>query len=165
VIAAVRTAIRATNRHAIIREPGTVDDILGTALYAQPRFSMLIISLFAGAGTLLVAIGVFSVIAYTVSRQTREIAVRMALGATAGHVMRGVLGFGGQLLLMGVAAGLFLSFVASRLLARQLWGVSPHDPQTVAAAIALVTVVAFLACYVPARRAIRIDPMTTLRLE
>jgi predicted permease len=161
----IRSAIRATNRHAIVREPGTIEEILGTAVYAQPRFSLIVISLFALAGTLLVAIGVFSVMAYTVSRQTREIAVRMALGASRGHVMRIVLRFGGQLLLMGVAAGLISSFTTSRLLARQLWGVSPHDPQTAAAAVALVTLVALLACYLPAHRAIRIDPMAALRQD
>jgi predicted permease len=165
VAGAIRTAIRTTNRHAIVGEPGTIEQILGIALYAQPRFSLLVISLFAVAGTLLVAIGVFSVVAYSVSRQTREIALRMALGASRRHVMRIVLRSGGQLLLMGVVAGLVGSFAASRLLARQLWGVSPHDPETVVVAVTLVTLVGFVACYVPARRAIHIDPMAALRRD
>jgi putative ABC transport system permease protein len=165
VAAPIRAAIRTTNRSAVVREPGTIEDMLGMALHAQPRFGLLVISLFAGAGTLLVGIGVFSVMAFTVSRQTREIALRMALGASRRHVMRRVLRSGGQLLSIGVAVGLAGSFLATRLLAGQLWGVSPYDPQTVAMAVALVTLVALLACYVPARRAIHVDPITALRLD
>jgi putative ABC transport system permease protein len=165
VASALRNAIRTTDRYSIIGEPGTIEQILGAVVYAQPRFSLLVISLFAVAGTLLVAIGVFSVMAYTVSRQTREIAVRLALGAKRGDVMRLVLRFGGQLLLMGITVGILASVAAGQLLARQLWSVSAADPQTILAAVSVVTVVALLACYLPARRARHIDPMTALRLE
>lgn len=162
---ALRDSIRTTNRYVIVGEPGTIEEILGAVLYAQPRFSLLVISLFAVAGTLLVAIGVFSVIAYMVSRQTREIAVRIALGASRGHVMRVVLRSAGQLLVVGVIAGLFASFAATRILAHQLEGISPHDPASIIAAVAIVTFTVVLACYLPVRRAVRIDPMAALRLE
>jgi len=162
---AIRSALRATHRRAIVREPGTIEDLLDGNVYAQPRFSLILIAVFAIAATLLVGVGVFSVMAYAVSRQTREIAVRLALGASRAHVMRGVLGVGGRLLLMGIGAGLLGSLATSRLLARQLWATSPYDPPTVLAAVALITLTALLACYVPARRATHIDPMTALRQD
>ena len=165
VAGAIRSAVRATHREAIVREPGTIAEVLDRNVYAQPRFSLILIAVFAIAATLLVGVGVFSVMAYAVSRQTREIAVRLALGASRAHVMRGVLGVGGRLLLMGVGTGLVVSLLTSRLLARQLWETSPYDPSTVLAAVALVTLTACLACYLPARRATRIDPMTALRQD
>jgi putative ABC transport system permease protein len=112
-----------------------------------------------------VGIGGFSIIAYTVSQQTREIAVRIALGATRRDVLGSVLLFGARLLGIGIIAGLIASFAANRLLVHQLWGVSAHDPATIAAAVALVTLVALFACYLPARRAIRIEPMAALRSD
>jgi putative ABC transport system permease protein len=131
--------------------------------YAQPRFSLIVLSVFASIGTLLVAIGIFSVMAYTVTQQTREIAVRMALGAGRRQVLGVVLRLGAQLLLLGVSVGVLASFATGRLIANQLWNTSPHDPLTLAAAICIIAVVAFAACYLPALRAMRVDPMTALR--
>ena len=98
--------------------------------YAEPRFGLVLMSVFAGVGLLLVALGVFSVIAYTVSRQTHEIGIRMALGAGRPDVLRMVLRMGFQLLGGGVVLGLFGAFAATRVIANQLWGVSPRDPVT-----------------------------------
>ena len=123
------------------------------------------LGVFAVTGTLLVAIGVFSVMAYTVSRQTREIALRMALGAGRHQVLGVVLSLGAQLLAVGVGVGLLASVATSRLIASQLWNTSPHDPLTLACAVAVIAVVALAACYLPALRAIRVDPMTALRHE
>ena len=129
-------------------------------LYAVARFGV-----FASLGMILVAIGVYSVIAYTVARQTREIGIRMALGAERAHVLRMVLGMGSRLVGLGLAIGLLASLAATRVLSSQLWGVAPHDPLTLAVVITVVATAGAAACLVPARRATRVDPMIALRYE
>jgi len=124
-----------------------------------------VLGIFGGAGVVLVAIGVFSVMAYTVSRQKKESAVRLALGASRAHVSGIILRRGGQLLAIGGGVGVLASFAATRLLTTQLWNVSPHDPLTLVAAVSLVSLVALVACYLPARRAMRIEPISALREE
>ena len=126
---------------------------------------MILLGVFASVGLLLVAIGVFSVIAYTVSRQTHEIGIRMALGAGQGHVIAMVLRMGLGLLGLGIGVGLLLSFGVTRVIASQLWGVSPRDPITLVSVVFIVMLAGFTACYFPARRATRVDPMTALRYE
>ena len=160
---AIRSEIAIVDRGVALRQPETLEELLRQFVYARPRFSLIVLGVFAVTGTLLVAIGVFSVMAYTVSRQTREIAVRMALGAARHQVVGVVVRFGAQLLLVGVAMGVVVSFATNRLLASQLWNTSPHDPLTLAAAIVVIAFVALAACYLPARRAMRVDPMTALR--
>jgi putative ABC transport system permease protein len=164
-ISAIRTEIKRVDRKLAVREPGTIEDILRRSAHAQPRFSVLVLGAFAAAGTLLVAIGVFGVMAYTVARQTREIAVRMALGAKRRDVLAAVLASGVRLLFIGVAAGVLASFAAARLISHQLWNTSPYDPLVFAGAVAVITAVALAACYVPARRAMHVDPMQALRAE
>jgi putative ABC transport system permease protein len=112
-----------------------------------------------------VALGVFSVIAYTVSRQTHEIGIRMALGAGRPDVLRMVLRMGFRLLGVGVVLGLAGAWAATRAIANQLWNVSPHDPLTLAAVVAVVAGAGLAACYFPARRATRVDPLIALRYE
>ena len=133
--------------------------------YAEPRFGLVLMSVFAGVGLLLVALGVFSVIAYTVSRQTHEIGIRMALGAGRPDVLGMVMRMGLRLLGLGIAVGLGVTLAVTRVLASQLWGVSPRDPVTLAAVIAVVVVAGLAACYFPAHRATRIDPLIALRYE
>lgn len=162
---AIRTEIRQVNPHVVLNERGTLEEILGLSVYEQPRFSLIVFGVFAVTGTLLVAIGVFSVMSYTVSRQTREIAVRMALGAGRGQIMGVVLGLGTQVLLAGVGAGVLASFATAQLIANQLWNTSPHDPLTLVAAIAVIALVALAGCYLQARRATRVDPMAALRQD
>jgi len=118
-----------------------------------------------GLGLVLVLIGVYSVIAYTVSRQTHEIGIRMALGAGSADVMRMVLWMGARLLGIGLAVGLMASFAVTRLIASQLWGVSPHDPVTLCSVVAIVAGTGLAACYFPAPRATRVDPMIALRYQ
>jgi putative ABC transport system permease protein len=120
---------------------------------------------FASVGLVLVAIGVYSVIAYTVSRQTQELGLRMALGARRADVLGMVVRMGLRLILVGVAIGLLASVAATRVLANQLWGVSPRDPITLMAAVTVMTLAGLAACYFPARRATRVDPMVALRYE
>ncbi len=136
---AVRGEIAIVDRQVALRQPGALEEVLQRSFYSQPRFSLIVLGVFAVTGTLLVAMGVFSVMAYTVTRQTREIAVRMALGAGRGHVMGVVLRSGAQLLALGVAAGLLGNFATSRLIASQLWNTSPNDPVTLAAAVSIIS--------------------------
>jgi putative ABC transport system permease protein len=120
---------------------------------------------FASVGLALLALGVFSVIAYTVARQTHEIGVRMALGAGTVDVVRMVLWMGLQLVVLGVVVGLLASFAVTRVIANQLWEVSPNDPLALGAAVAVVALAGLAACYFPARRATKVDPLVALRRE
>jgi ABC-type antimicrobial peptide transport system permease subunit len=123
------------------------------------------LGIFAATGVLLVALGVYGVLAYTVSQQTREIAIRMALGGQRGDVIRMVLRLGLTLVGVGLAIGAAASFATNRLLTTQLWQVSPHDPITFGAGITIVLLISLVACLVPARRAVRVEPMAALRQE
>ena len=161
----VRREIWAVDRNVALTLVGSLQDFLKQFTYAEPRFSVILLGVFAAVGLVLVAVGVFSVIAYTVSRQTHEIGIRMALGAGRTHVISMVLRMGLQLLGLGVVLGLLASFAVTRVIANQLWGVSPRDPATLASVVAVVAIAGFAACYFPALRATRVDPMIALRYE
>jgi predicted permease len=162
---AVRREIWNVDRGVAVTSAGTLNDFLSQYSYAGPRFSLLLLGVFAGVGLVLVALGVYSVIAYTVSRQTHEIGIRMALGAAQSDVFGMVLRMGLKLLAIGVAAGLAASFAVTRVLAAQLWNVSPRDPVTFGIVVGVVTIVGLAACYFPARRATRVEPMVALRYQ
>ncbi len=126
---------------------------------------MLMLGMFAFVATMLAAIGIYGVMAYSVAQRTREIGIRMALGASAREI---VLSVGRQalaLIVAGLLLGLAGSFAVTRLIASQLWGVTPTDPATFAAVTLLLVLVALLACFIPARRAMRVDPTVALRTE
>jgi putative ABC transport system permease protein len=161
----IRREIRATNKNVLQRNPMTVDQILRDFAFATPRFSMLLLSVFAGIGLVLVGSGVYGVMAYSVSRQTREIGIRMALGAEPGHVFRAVLRMTIGLIGLGVCAGALLSFVTNRVISSKVWTVAVFDPIALASGIAVIVVLGLIACSVPALRATRINPMTALRSE
>jgi len=161
----VRREIWAIDRNVALTMTGSLNDYLKSFSYSGPRFSLILLTVFAGLGLILVLIGVYSVIAYTVSRQTHEIGIRMALGAGRADVLRMVLWMGARLLGMGLAVGLLASLAVTRLIASQLWGVSPHDPVTLCAVVAVVAGAGLAACYFPARRATRVDPMVALRYQ
>jgi putative ABC transport system permease protein len=139
-------------------------EVIGSSI-AQPRFRTTLLSLFGAAALLLAAIGIYGVLAYTVAQQTREIGIRMALGANPGKVLRLVLGRGLRLAGFGTAIGILAALMLTQLLNSLLFGVSATDPVTFAAVAGLLLGVALLACYVPARRAMRVDPMVALRYE
>jgi ABC-type antimicrobial peptide transport system permease subunit len=122
-------------------------------------------SVFAGLALLLASIGIYGVTSYVVGRQTHEIGIRLALGAERGDVLRMVLGKGAKLALVGVTLGLCAAFGLTRLMASLLFSVSAHDPLTFVAVAILLMAVALAACYMPARRAMRVDPMRSLRYE
>ena len=165
VQSAVQREIWSVDGNVALTFTGTVEDYMKRFFYAGPRFGMVLLGVFAGVGLVLVTLGVYSVIAYTVSRQTHEIGIRMALGADSADVLRMVLGMGLQLVLIGLGVGLAASKGVTRLIASQLWGVSPRDPATLAGVIAAVALSGFAASYFPARRATRVDPMIALRYQ
>ncbi len=143
----------------------TLDAALDQFQYAQPRFGLQIFSVFAAIGLILVTVGVYSVVSYTVSQQNREIGIRMALGASTGTVRRQVLVGGMRFILVGVVIGLVAAFLVVRLLQSQISGVSVHDPLTLVGVVLLLAIVGLGACYIPSVRATRVDPLVSLRYE
>jgi predicted permease len=165
MINTVRQQIRAVSRDVALLRPDAFDTILHRDVQAQPRFVLIVLGMFAAAGVVLVALGIYGVLAYTVSQQTREIAIRMAIGGEHRDVLRMVIGAGFRLVGVGVSIGFAVSFLTNRLLQAQLFNTSPQDTATVISVALIIGVVALAACWVPARRALRIEPMTALRQE
>jgi len=162
--AAVREQLRAIDKDVPVTHVQTMENVLGASV-AQPRFSMLLVGLFAGLALILSAVGIYGVMAYSVSRRSHEIGVRMALGAGAGQVLKLVLKDGMSLALAGIAVGLLGAFGLTRLMASLLFGISAKDPLTFASVAAFLALVALVACYIPARRATKVDPLIALRNE
>ena len=162
---AVRREIWAVDRGVAITLTGTLNEYLARFSYAEPRFSLVLLGVFSVVGLVLVSIGVYSVIAYTVSRQTHEIGIRIALGAARGDVLKLVSLMGLKLLGIGTVIGLAGGVAGSRLIESQLWTVSRYDPVTFGVVTGLMTIVGLAACYFPARRAMRVDPIVALRYE
>jgi putative ABC transport system permease protein len=162
---AVQEQIWAVNRDEIIGLASPLEDFLQRFAYSTPEFGLLICTPLASIALLLVVIGVFSVMAYTVSLQTQEIGIRMALGAQQSGILQMILTEGARLLATGILLGLLTSYGLTRFLASQIWGVSATDPWTFTAVAAFVVAVGLGACLLPARRATRVDPLIALRYE
>jgi putative ABC transport system permease protein len=161
---AIRTAMRDANPNLVLFDAQTMDHLLAVPL-AQPRLSALLLTGFSLVALLLSAIGLYGVMSSAVRLQTRDIGVRVALGATPRDVRRLVLGDAIQVVAAGALTGVVGAVVAGRLLASQLFGVSPIDPVSIGAAAAALLAIGVSAAYVPARRATRIDPVEALRAE
>jgi putative ABC transport system permease protein len=142
----------------------SMEAVIAHAL-GQPRFILLLLNVFAAVALLLAAVGIYGVMAYSVTRRTREIGIRIALGAGASRVAALVVGQGLLLTVFGVVIGLVVAFATTRLMGALLYGVTATDPVTFLLIPPILLGVALLACYLPARRATRIDPMTALRAE
>jgi putative ABC transport system permease protein len=161
---AVRGAVAAVDRNEPLSEILTMDQRVSTSMSPQ-RFRTVLLSIFAGLALVLGAAGIFGVISYWATQRTREIGVRMALGAKPGDVLQLVLGQGMRLTAIGVVIGLAAAFGLSRFLSSLLFGVAPSDPFTFVGVTLVLVSVSALACWIPARRAARLDPMAALRHE
>jgi len=162
---AVQEAVWSADRDERFWVVGPLSDYFDEHTYALPEFGVSLSGPLAGIALLLVVIGVFSVMAYTVSLQTQEIGVRMALGAQQQEIVRMVLRKGFALVAVGICIGLFASFVLTRFLVSQIWGVSATDPWTFGVVVALIITAGLAACYLPARKATKVDPLVALRHE
>ena len=160
--AAVEDEMSQLDPNAPVRKVRPLDQLISGSIAPQ-RFNLSLLSLFAGLGLVLAAVGIYGVIAYSVAQRTHEIGIRLALGAQSRNVVTMVVRQGMALALTGVILGLLASFGLTRLLKSFLFGVSATDPLTFVAIALLLTLVAMLACYFPARRAAKVDPMVALR--
>jgi len=177
MLLAVQTTTSATNLVGTIRaEASAMDDrmiidrirtmdAIRRDLVSERRFSTLVLGIFAAVALLLSAAGVYSVMAYSINRRTAELGIRKALGARPQELVRMVLGHGLRLIGVGLVLGLSGAFFVTRVLSNQLWVVTATDPLTVGAMAALLLAVGGVACYLPARRATRVDPTVALRHE
>jgi putative ABC transport system permease protein len=161
---AVRAAVREIDPALPVFGLETMSDTVADSL-VRPRFLSLLLGAFSVIALTLAAVGIYGVMAYSVTQRTQEIGVRMALGARSSDVLKMVLGQGTRLAAIGVGIGLVGAFALTRLMSTLLFEVSVTDPATFAAVVALLAVVAVLACYIPARRATKVDPMVALRTE
>jgi putative ABC transport system permease protein len=164
LVPAVRGELRALDPELPLAGVRTMDELL-TRSVAEPRFRTLLLAVFACAALLLAAVGIYGVMSYTVAQRTHEIGIRMALGAQGRDVLRLVVGQGVRLTLVGVLLGLAGALLLTRVLTGLLFGVSATDPLTLVCVPLLLSLAALLACYVPARRASKIDPLVALRYE
>jgi len=142
----------------------SVEEVFDESI-GRPRLLAQLLGIFAALALLLAAIGSYGVLSYMVTERRREIGIRMALGADRASVLRMVLGQGLRLTLFGILAGLTAAFALNRLIASLLFGVKPTDPATIGGVVLLITTIALIACYLPARSATRVDPMIVLREE
>jgi ABC-type antimicrobial peptide transport system permease subunit len=160
----VRRQLAGLDPNLALSSVRTMDDVIDENAQSQ-RFLGLLVTSFAALATLLAAIGIYGVLAYMVTQRTREIGIRMALGASRGRVLGQVLGQGALLALWGAIAGLAGALGAGRMLASLLNEVRPGDPPVLGAAAGVLAAVALLACYLPARRAARLEPVDALRCD
>jgi predicted permease len=164
VMSSVRRAVEEIDSREVVYNVQTMNEVVSNS-FAARRLSMILLGVFAALALVLACVGIYGVISYLVGQRTHEIGVRIALGAQRSDVSRLVIGHGTRMALIGVAVGIVFALGLTRLMANQLFGVSAHDPLTFGAVAMLLIIVAVAACYIPARRAMRVDPMVALRHE
>ncbi|MGB2900213.1 MAG: ABC transporter permease [Candidatus Acidiferrum sp.] len=164
VVSAIHTELQQLDREQPMASIATMEQLLADSL-SRARFTMLLLGIFAAVALLLAAVGIYGLIAYSVTQRTQELGIRIALGAQRRDVLRLVLSHGTRLTLLGLALGIAAALAITRLLASLLFGISATDPLTFAGVAALLAFVALLACFIPARRATRVDPIVALRYE
>ncbi|MBZ5544896.1 MAG: ABC transporter permease [Acidobacteriia bacterium] len=163
-VGSIRDALSRMNSQQVMYNVQAMDEIISGSLAAR-RFSMVLLGIFAALALVMSCVGIYGVISYLASQRTHEIGIRVALGAKRRDVLRMVLAEAARMALLGVAIGLVAALGLTRLMANLLFGVSPHDPLTLAGVATLLMMVALAGCYVPARRATKVDPMVALRYE
>ena len=162
--AAVRQIVAEVDKSVPVSNVQTMDHIVSESI-TQPRFNLFLLGLFGTVAMLLSAAGIYGVTAYTVTQRTHELGIRLALGAQVGDVLKMILGQGMAVIGVGLVLGLASAFALMRLLRTLLFGVGENDPLTFAAITLVLLLVALLACYIPARRATKVDPLVALRYE
>jgi putative ABC transport system permease protein len=162
--APVRQQVLAADPNQPVFNTRTMEELVSRST-GQRRFAMTLLTIFAGVALLLAAVGLYGVMSYTVTQRTHEIGIRMALGARGGDILGMVVRQGMVLVVLGVVIGVVAALLLTRVMSGLLYGVSASDPVTFGGISLLLAVVAFLACYIPARRATRVDPMVALRYE
>lgn len=164
VVGAIRAATREVDKNLPVTDVMSLPDALNGSV-AQPRFRTLLLGLFSAIALVLAAVGIFGVISYSVSRRTHELGIRMALGAQPGSVLSMILRETLTLTLIGIAVGIPCAMAAARLIRRLLFNVTLYDPMTLALVPLVLISVGTLASYIPARRAMKVDPLVALRHE
>jgi len=164
VAAGIRQAVRSIDKNLPVTDIESLDDALGQSI-SQERFRTFLVGSFSAIALALAAVGIFGVVAYSTSQRTHEIGIRIALGAGRQEILRLILGQGMKLALFGLGIGVVAAFLLTRLMSSLLYGVSAADPVTFASVTVILLTVALTACYIPARRAMRVDPMVALRHE
>jgi putative ABC transport system permease protein len=162
--ASVRQAVNEVDRSVPVADVKTMDHVVSESI-TQPRFNLFLLGLFGAVAMVLSAAGIYGVTAYTVTQRTHELGIRIALGAQVGDVLKMILGQGMAVIGVGLVVGLAAAFALTRLLRTLLFGVGENDPLTFVAITAILVLVALIACYIPARRATKVDPLTSLRAE
>jgi putative ABC transport system permease protein len=164
VISGVRAQVQSLDPNLALTNVLTIEELMGQGLWA-PRMGAALLAVFGGLALVLAIIGVYGVLSYSVNQQTREIGIRMAMGAQTGRVLNLVVGQGMRLAGAGLLLGLIVAFASMRVLSTLLYGVSAHDPLTFIFVSVVLALAAALACYIPARRATKVDPIIALRYE
>ncbi len=164
LVSAVAGAVHQVDPEIPIVDVLTMEDLISNSL-SQQHMTMLLLAAFAGLALVLASVGIYSVLSYAVRRRLREIGIRMALGAQARDVLSMILGYGAKLAAIGVGIGALSAFGLTRLMTSQLFGITATDPVTFATVALLLVLIALAACYLPARRATKVDPMVALRYE
>jgi putative ABC transport system permease protein len=160
----IRGAVRELDPTLPVYNLSSMEEVVSKSM-VQPRFLALLLATFSGIALFLAAIGIYGVMAYSVAQRTQEIGVRMALGARPVHVLKLVLGQSLVMLVIGTVVGLAGAFALTRLMRTLLFEITATDPLTYVSVIGILAVVALLACYIPARRAAKVDPLVALRYE
>jgi predicted permease len=164
VVAGVRSQVQPLDTNLALTNFNTIEELIDQGLWA-PRVGAGLLAVFGALALLLSIVGVYGVLSYSVNQQTREIGIRMAMGAQTGSVLSLIVGQGMRLALAGLAAGLLVALLATRVLSSLLFGVTAHDPLTFAGVTLVLATAAILGCYIPARRATKVNPITALRYE
>jgi ABC-type antimicrobial peptide transport system permease subunit len=164
LVDAIRDAVSETDSQRIVYDVQVMDKVLANS-QSERRFAMALLGVFAAIALVLATVGVYGVISSFVAQRTGEIGIRMALGAQPWEILRMVVGQGGKMALAGISVGIIASFSLTRLIVNLLFDVRSYDPATFASMAILLALVSVAACYIPARRAMHVDPMVALRHE